>query len=64
VARDTIYLTGTHTRNALLYVVPPDTTADNACDLLKRVESTTIPMTVRMLRAIVGGHPASREQLG
>jgi len=44
--------------------VPPETTADNACDLLKRVESTTIPMTVRMLRAIVGGHPASREQLG
>lgn len=64
VARDTIYLTGTHTRNALLYVVPPETGADNACDLLKRVESTTIPMTVRMLRAIVGGHPADREQLG
>lgn len=64
VSRDTIYLTGTHTRNALLFVVPPETSEDNACELLTRVSNTTIPMTVRMLRAIVGGHPAAREQLG
>lgn len=64
VARDTIYIVGTHDRNALLYVVPPETGAEDACDLLEKVASTANPVTVRMLRAIVGGHPASLEYLG
>jgi hypothetical protein len=64
VARDTIYLMGTHARNALLYVVPPETSPDHARDLLRAVSDSALPMTVRSLRAIVGGHPASREEMG
>ena len=64
VARDTIFVVGTHTRNALLYVVPPETNADHARELLKTVSDAAQPMTVRMLRAIVNGHPASHERMG
>lgn len=64
VARDTIYLIGTHTRNALLYVVPPETSPDQACDLLRRVESTATPMTARMLRAIADGRSVTPDQMG
>ncbi len=64
VARDTIYLIGTHTRNALLYVVPPETGPDQARDLLTRVESTATPMTARMLRAIAGGRTFAPDQMG
>lgn len=64
VARDTIYLVGTHSRKALLYVVPPDTTVDHARELLRAVSDAAESMSVRMLRAVVGGHPAAREQLG
>ena len=64
VARDTIFVVGTHTRNALLFVVPPDTQADHARELLKTVSGAAQPMTVRMLRAIVDGHPAARERMG
>ena len=64
VARDTVYLIGTHARDALLWVMPPETPADDARTLLETVSSATIPMTVRRLRAIVGGDPATRDQLG
>lgn len=64
VARDTIFVIGTHTRNALLYVVPPETDAERARELLKTVSGAAQPMTVRMLRTVVSGHPAAHERMG
>ncbi|MGA9376983.1 MAG: DUF5994 family protein [Mycobacterium sp.] len=64
VARDTIFVIGTHTRNALLYVVPPETDAERARELLKTVSGAAQPMTVRMLRAIVNGQPSTHERMG
>lgn len=64
IARDTVYLMGTHQRSALLWVLPPETPTDDANALLATVSNTSHPMTVRRLRAIVGGNPAEREQMG
>ena len=64
VARDTIYLVGTHSRKALLYVVPPETATGHARELLRAVSDAAQSMSVRTLRAVVGGHPAAREEMG
>ncbi|WP_395310321.1 DUF5994 family protein [Mycobacterium sp. AMU20-3851] len=64
VSRDTIYLMGTHARNALLYVVPPDTAADRAGDLLEKVADAARPVSVRMLRAMAAGRLSPVREMG
>jgi len=64
VDRDTIYVMGTHARNALLYVVPPDTAADRAADLLGKVAGTAYPVSVGMLRAMATGRLRAGGEIG
>lgn len=64
VARDTIYLVGTHSRTALLWVMPPETPTVDARRLLAAVSDAAQSMTVRRLRAIVGGDPLTRSAMG
>jgi uncharacterized protein DUF5994 len=53
VARDTIYLMGTHSRNALLYVVPPAVPGAVVHRVLRAVSSQTPSMCVSVLRQLV-----------
>lgn len=53
VARDTIYLVGTHARNAVLYVVPPTTHSDAALNILRAVSDGSQPMSVSVLRMLI-----------
>ncbi len=64
VARDTIYIMGTHARNALLYIIPPETTAARATDLLDKVADATHPVSVRMLRALSSGRVSADGAIG
>lgn len=64
VSPDTLYLVGSHSRTALLWVVPPQTPAADARTLLATVAEAAMPMTVRRLRAIVGGDPLNCEEMG
>jgi uncharacterized protein DUF5994 len=59
VAYDTIYLMGTHHRDALLYVVPPLTVNDAAHRVLQTVEGAGGPVTIAMLRRIAGSRTAA-----
>jgi len=53
VARDTIYLIGTHQRDAVLYVVPPTSPGDAAHRLLSAVTDGARPMSVPVLRLMI-----------
>lgn len=53
VSRDTIYLIGTHARNAVLYVVPPSTHSDAALRILRAVSDGSQPMSVPVLRTLI-----------
>ncbi|WP_232375130.1 DUF5994 family protein [Mycolicibacterium mengxianglii] len=53
VASDTIYLMGTHTRDAVLFVVPSDTDAETAQRMLKEVSGSSHPMTINLMRALL-----------
>lgn len=53
VASDTIYLMGTHSRNAVLYVVPPETAADVVHRILGAVSDASEPLQVVALRHLV-----------
>ncbi|WP_102144769.1 DUF5994 family protein [Mycobacterium hubeiense] len=53
VAGDTIYLMGTHSRSAVLYVVPPSIPADAAGRILGAVSDAVEPMQVVALRHLV-----------
>ncbi len=64
VSRDTIYVMGTHARNALLYVVPPETTEARAGDLLEKVADAAHPVSVRMLRALASGRLSADGEIG
>ncbi len=64
VAPDTLYLVGSHSRTALLWVMPPQTRAADARALLATVAAAATPMTVRRLRAIVDGDPLNYERMG
>lgn len=59
VARDTIYLMGTHSRNWLLYVVPPASAEANVRQLLRTVSDAPEPLSVAILRELVGRFPAA-----
>jgi hypothetical protein len=54
VASDTIYLVGTHSRNAVLYVVPPSSAGAAVHRVLRAVADATQPMSVPVLRHLVG----------
>lgn len=53
VASDTIYLMGTHSRDAVLYVLAPSSRKDIAGQLLRTVSDAHAPMSVDMLRRLV-----------
>jgi hypothetical protein len=53
VARDTIYLMGTHSRDAVLYVVPPTVPGAVVRRVLGAVSSQTPSMCVSVLRQLV-----------
>ena len=53
VSCDTIYLIGTHSRDAVLYVVPPTSPGDAAHRLLRAVTEGTKPMSVPVLRHLI-----------
>ncbi|MGH3674573.1 MAG: DUF5994 family protein [Mycobacterium sp.] len=53
VARDTIYLMGTHSRDAVLYVVPPAIPHAAVHRVLRAVSSATQSMSVAVLRQLV-----------
>lgn len=52
VERDTIYLMGTHSRDAVLYVVPPSSGNDVVGRLMHAVSSSCQSMSVDMLRRL------------
>lgn len=52
VASDTIYLIGTHSRDAVLYVLPPASCRDVAGRLLRTVGGAEGPMSADMLRQL------------
>ncbi|HEX2285216.1 MAG TPA: DUF5994 family protein [Mycobacterium sp.] len=53
VARDTIYLVGTHARNSVLYVVPPSSPGDVVHRVLRAVADAIHPMSAPVLRHLV-----------
>lgn len=60
VARDTVYLLGTHSRNCLLYVVPPTSADADVRQLLRAVSDAPDPMSVSTLRELVRRFPGVR----
>jgi len=59
VAHDTIYLKGTHARDAVLYVVPPSSPGDTVRRVLRAVTTASQPMSVSLLRYLIGHSTAS-----
>jgi len=55
VSADTIYLIGTHSRDAVLFVVPPSTSKSAAHRLLQAVADDVRPINVATLRDRLGG---------
>lgn len=53
VASDTIYLMGTHSRDAVLFVVAPGSEVAHARCVLRAVSKATEPLDVAMLRRLV-----------
>ena len=53
VARDTIYLVGTHCRDAVLFVVPPTSSDETVRRVLSTVSGSSQPMSVALLRQLV-----------
>ncbi|MCV7354739.1 DUF5994 family protein [Mycolicibacterium fluoranthenivorans] len=61
IARDTLYLMGTHNRHSLLFVVPPAATELDARLVLAAVATAASPPSVQTLRAILGGGRARQK---
>lgn len=53
VFSDTIYLMGTHSRDAVLFVLPPSSSGEEARRVLCEVSSSAQPMNARVLRQLV-----------
>jgi Family of unknown function (DUF5994) len=53
VSCDTIYLIGTHSRDAVLYVVPPASPGEAVRRVLSAVSDATQPMSVPVLRHLI-----------
>lgn len=67
VASDTIYLIGTHSRDAVLFVVPPTSTGGTVERALREVSSSPDPMTVTLMRQLLRNpmtHPAIAKPTG
>jgi Family of unknown function (DUF5994) len=62
VAHDTIYLIGTHSRDAVLYVVPPGSSDEVADRVLRAVSDTSEPMSVISARRLVGASGRGEER--
>jgi len=52
VSSDTIYLMGTHSRDAVLFVLSPSSTRDEARRLLGEVSTSALPMNADELRQL------------
>lgn len=52
VFSDTIYLVGTHSRDAVLFVLPPSSSGEEARRLLREVSTSALPMNARALRQL------------
>jgi hypothetical protein len=64
VAHDTIYLIGTHSRNAVLFVVPPSSSGAAADRVLRAVSDSAEPISVTLARHLAGnGQPGERRKL-
>jgi Family of unknown function (DUF5994) len=55
VFRDIIYLMGTHSRDAVLFVVSPSSSGEEAQRLLHTVSTSARPMNAAVLRQLVRG---------
>lgn len=53
VITESVYLVGTHTRSALLYVIPPTCTAPRATSALRAVSAPAADMDADRLRLLV-----------
>ena len=53
VFSDTIYLMGTHSRDAVLFVLSPASSAEDAAHLLGEVASSAQPMNAAVLRQLI-----------
>ena len=53
VFSDTIYLMGTHSRDAVLFVLPPASSGEDAGRLLGEVSSLAQPMNASVLRQLI-----------
>lgn len=56
-ASDTVLLLGTHSRDAVLFVVPAAEPEATARCVLTAVANSTQPMTVAMVRRLLRPHP-------
>jgi Family of unknown function (DUF5994) len=56
VFSDTIYLMGTHSRDAVLFVVPPSSSDEEAQRLLCEVSTSAIPINAGVLRQLARGY--------
>jgi hypothetical protein len=54
VTSETLYLIGTHSRDAVLYVVPPSCKATVANRVLGAVSESTVPMMASVVRHLLG----------
>jgi hypothetical protein len=62
VASDTIYLIGTHSRDAVLYVIPPTSPVAVVDHVLAAVSDATGSMNVSVLRHLLGHFATTAEQ--
>jgi Family of unknown function (DUF5994) len=53
VASDTIYLQGTHSRDAILFVVPPESPGGTVSRVLREVATSSHPMSVTLVRQLL-----------
>ena len=62
VAADTIYLVGTHSRDAVLFIVPPSTPSWAVHRVLRAVSRATQSMSVAVLRHLVARFAAEGDR--
>lgn len=53
MASDTIYLQGTHSRDAVLFVVPPKSAGGTVSRVLREVAKSAHPMSVTLVRQLL-----------
>ncbi|MCV7092250.1 hypothetical protein H7H80_22730 [Mycobacterium interjectum] len=61
VFSDTIYLVGTHSRDAVLFVLAPSSSDEEARRLLHEVSTSGLPMNARALRQLTRQYAAEIE---